>query len=770
MSPMIDAALHSQAFRHSKPSRGGPRQSLSSVKVALPDDSDDSENEISSNELPNRSQRAGWEGKRKRRGWLESSSSPVASRVEENPSSGEDLTMANPHRRYDQWPDKHGNLKAAYGALLPDGYVNSTAVPERPWICPIRSCRRVYKRLHELGYHFSVIHRGCLLNDNLDGTLSILTRHDGMSSSKYADDPAKIVSRDPDNGEATINPQRPIYRTPTNIIWVDLYSEETGVRGTQSHQSSATPAVSVEKVEEERPIGIRNDNRVGLRMASEDRLYSEWHDPNSTTGAMIEMAGALIPEGYRLDTTFQDRPWICPIRTCRITCRLKRGLGNHFSHSHSGQTLNDNGDGTFSIVGSYSGKEPKVVTREPLGPDAPPVVAPQLPMMIKEAVRRKVEDESERGKVDWNYICEASGYNGPIPDHPGIRSLLRLPRLRELRPINPLDSNPDVRQIGAMIIQVTGMASEKQCTTCRRSTSGPFDICVQNVTKHDEDLRSLFGSYVRACANCLYMKNAVNCSVKAYMNASVPGIRLSRALNEANGSQAPAGSASYDPEPADDDYYSMMNVLNRRRSRRLEELEGNANELPDPPSIDDLYPAAKRRRQESSAKAEGKMPPLNKSITIPDSDAPSLREVLDPTALGEDPEMEDWEQGAGRVLSSKPGASSKTEELAFSSTHLLSSATDSSHRPGRTIQVSKGVSFLATHIASGTIHKLEPDKTKLRICTLANGKLRITVDGEPEFVIGANGMFKLSPGKGCKILNKAYVDAVLHVTSVEGAM
>lgn len=121
-----------------------------------------------------------------------------------------------------------------------------------------------------------LLHRGCLLNDNLDGTLSILTRHNGMSSSLYADSPARIVSRDPDNGEVMINPQRPIYRTPTNIAWVDLHSEERGVRGTQPPQASATPAISVERVEEERPIGVRNDDRVGLIMASEDRLYSEW--------------------------------------------------------------------------------------------------------------------------------------------------------------------------------------------------------------------------------------------------------------------------------------------------------------------------------------------------------------------------------------------------------------------------------------------------------------------------------------------------------------
>lgn len=437
--------------------------------------------------------------------------------------------------------------------------------------------------------------------------------------------------------------------------------------------------------------------------------------------------------------------------------------------------MNDNGDGTFSIVGSYTGKVPKVVSRERLAPDTPPITAPQLPLMVKEAAKRKVEeDKGERTRIIWDYICEVSGYKGTMPDHPGIEYLLRLPRVRDLKVVGQLEADPDVRQIGAMIVQVTGIAHEKKCTTCRRNGTGPFDNCVNNVTKDAEDLRLLFGSYVRACGNCIYTKLPSLCSVKSYLPASAQAFKAAKSPNEADGIPTAAASSSVDAEPADDNYYSMMNVLNRRRSRRLEELDGNTNELQDEASFDDSYPTAKRRRQENSSKADGKAPVLYKSITIPESDAPSLQETVDPALLGEDVEMEDWEQGAGRVLTtgparSKPGASSHNEDLAFSSRHLMS-ASGSSHRQGRTIQVSKGVSFLATHIPSGSIHKFEPDKTKMRICTLANGKLRVTVDGEPEFVIGANGMFKLSPGKGCKILNRAYVDAVLHVTSVEGAM
>lgn len=54
-----------------------------------------------------------------------------------------------------------------------------------------------------------------------------------------------------------------------------------------------------------------------------------------------------------------------------------------------------------------------------------------------------------------------------------------------------------------------------------------------------------------------------------------------------------------------------------------------------------------------------------------------------------------------------------------------------------------------------------------RICFLASGKVRVQVDGEAEFAIGGHGMFRINPGVGCTVFNKAYVDAVVHVTSMK---
>lgn len=48
------------------------------------------------------------------------------------------------------------------------------------------------------------------------------------------------------------------------------------------------------------------------------------------SGQLVNMAGALIPEGYELDDTFPDRPWVCPVRSCRSACKFRKSLGYHF--------------------------------------------------------------------------------------------------------------------------------------------------------------------------------------------------------------------------------------------------------------------------------------------------------------------------------------------------------------------------------------------------------------------------------------------------------
>ena len=52
--------------------------------------------------------------------------------------------------------DESGQLATTFGALLPIGYQLDTTIPDRPWACPVRTCRKAHCKRSDLGYHFQV--------------------------------------------------------------------------------------------------------------------------------------------------------------------------------------------------------------------------------------------------------------------------------------------------------------------------------------------------------------------------------------------------------------------------------------------------------------------------------------------------------------------------------------------------------------------------------------------------------------------------------------
>lgn len=85
---------------------------------------------------------------------LEETSQPKLRAYE--PSEIHALEMASKDRAYKVIRGKDGEPISMCGALIPEGYDLDRAVPGRPWVCPIRSCRAVFKKITGLGSHFSV--------------------------------------------------------------------------------------------------------------------------------------------------------------------------------------------------------------------------------------------------------------------------------------------------------------------------------------------------------------------------------------------------------------------------------------------------------------------------------------------------------------------------------------------------------------------------------------------------------------------------------------
>lgn len=75
------------------------------------------------------------------------------------PSEIKSIENASSERLYKVIKGLNGKDVPMCGALIPEKYDLDRTVPGYPWICPIRSCRRVFKKIVSLGPHFAV----CLL-------------------------------------------------------------------------------------------------------------------------------------------------------------------------------------------------------------------------------------------------------------------------------------------------------------------------------------------------------------------------------------------------------------------------------------------------------------------------------------------------------------------------------------------------------------------------------------------------------------------------------
>jgi len=166
------------------------------------------------------------------------------------------------------------------------------------------------------------------------------------------------------------------------------------------------------------------------------------------------------------------------------------------------------------------------------------------------------------------------------------------------------------------------------------------------------------------------------------------------------------------------------------------------------------------------------------SQPAPLSDMPATHARL-PSA--NDLEMEDWEVAPGRIraaVSEMPeskcrppdllrdlqlttGSSSYSLDIAFSNPYLTSN---------QNIIVDESLSFRVEVIHPGQTRRFEADRDVVKICSLGAGKLRVRIEGEPEFAIGPSGMFKIKPGVSCAVENRIYADSVLHISSVHKGM
>lgn len=199
---------------------------------------------------------------------------PIPCGVVSRPSSPSRLITTT-----DKHIDEFGDLVSTYGALVPKGYTLDESLPERPWICPVRCCRRLFKSHLYLGQHFKVsatrpsiyaeevltssqrFHRECQFNDNGDGTLSIIS---AFKKSAERGDRRKSLDKDVPSSVVSaialtldqspmIPPQKPYWKPGKdprggNSGWINCY--DTGPQPETSSQR--------------KDIGVASDDITGI--------------------------------------------------------------------------------------------------------------------------------------------------------------------------------------------------------------------------------------------------------------------------------------------------------------------------------------------------------------------------------------------------------------------------------------------------------------------------------------------------------------------------
>ncbi|KAL2134086.1 hypothetical protein VTI74DRAFT_1082 [Chaetomium olivicolor] len=250
-------------------------------------------------------------------------------------------------------------------------------------------------------------------------------------------------------------------------------------------------------------------------------MYQEWWDDS---GRLLSVTGASIPAGYRLDNTYPGRAWICPIRSCRSVYKDRQGLGYHFTTIHRATDLNDNGDGTFSIIGPNHRNALRVVSSRPLDPNEPPMPEPYLP----------VEPTSRRAANALHaHLRSRTSRALPFPSTPELSLLFSQPKQRDLTYTTPAAyfSLPQVlgaKQVAGLAIHVVGDPNPTPCSECRlHADDGPLRGCVSLSAEMGKAVFGFLGASARACANCLVRRTSHACSVRR-LHAVMKGLGTGR--------------------------------------------------------------------------------------------------------------------------------------------------------------------------------------------------------------------------------------------------
>ncbi|PKS05298.1 hypothetical protein jhhlp_008670 [Lomentospora prolificans] len=565
--------------------------------------------------------------------------------------------------------------------------------------------------------------------------------------------------------ESFNRPSQPRLSMPTTITPVPLPPPYGGAGGSSTRASSApgTPPVAP------RPAAIL--------LSKSKRSYCVWYDEN---GRAFNTGGALLPDGYKKHGD-PERPWICPIFNCSKRFRDLRALGGHFTAGHRGRLLNDNCDGTLSIVGEKWGtssaivisqepRDPKQQLGPPLEPKQPPevpvasrtstgqkassIVTPITPVAVPSPLARQTASHGAEGYSSIpDYLKEVLPKSYDMSIFTITKSwpeLSALPRRRSW-PRDILDFCPKLvlstkASTLGLLLYLTGSQTES-CEPCRKPRQR--SLCIVTDDTFPESLIRLYG---KCCAMCFYRHKRWHLPHKCthgdildadLVSVTSQGQELTSNPIASRGSSTGLRRIDTETPPAENNFSTGTEDRNQESNEDIPEQHRNAHRL--------LTLRSSRLDEEATAPSQttpgtATAAPQNISST---SSVRAAGNVESADILA----MEEWEVAPGRIRSQGADA----ENVVFSNSYLTAN---------QSVQVADGVGFNVIFVKPGGSSRWEADRDTLRICSVSAGKLKVKLDGDVDVHVGPNGMFKILPGTTCVVENRLYLDAVLHITTL----
>ncbi|CAK7228818.1 hypothetical protein SBRCBS47491_007038 [Sporothrix bragantina] len=714
-------------------------------------------------------------------------SSVVAGDVNDNNSEIlPQLTFTPSGRPYNKYYDKKGAAIPSKGAIIPDGY----------------------KLWHEKATPWKG-HRASNLNDNLDGTLTVVSRPSGNLEKRLG---ARVVSQGaPDEKEPLAEPrvkkitvQMKLLAAKAQTVTLHKngrfgkrgpYKKKQSVKAKASGKSKRILTAGLAKGQQQQQQEQQQPEEDVTLLPELLRSASGREYTRYITGGLAY--GVLFPDGYEL-STYLGMPWVCPVRDCQCVLPAIHNLGAHFTKKHKFSKFNDNCDGTLSKVGPHSNVKPIVVSHhikpasqlEPLAEQAPVGYKPKE-VVPTEKTNGQLETQPSGvlqttfapGRDEmWDYIknfITEPMRNLGMPNTGKAALFFNAPRVRDVQWNKAIERrNPDVplhaTHLAGLLIQLTGEETNSPCDNCQLGR-GLFEGCVLVNSKGTPDMHVAYDG----CANCVNSFRRTRCSLRhrlrqrftklyPHLDYNKVAAELRPKLYRVESSSTPtvhptaAAAAAAASAMAD-------SPVNAYEAERKEDMELRGRVSPDTSDNEPLVRGTKLRPREGpygagsdrqrSRRRSGRIADNVESAPVSmasarttstnankKSDSPLLVAGDMQPAL----EMEDWEVAPGRVQATT------NENIAFSNAYLTSN---------QMVPISHGMSYRVEVVRPGSTTTFDADARSTRMCMVASGKLRVTVVSD-EFVMGPNGMFLVKPGDTFSVQNRLYIDAYLHIAAL----